>query len=127
MKRLMFNLTIMLAAFSVGVACQLAFNRYREVTSHEVFDSIPTGPQLHTQSDLLALKSYKRKLPPGTLAAELQRIDEMYRRQCQLPTDWNGDWPTIKQLDRFSVCNDKWAIARRKAIKVEFDKHKVHY
>jgi hypothetical protein len=87
-------------------------------------------PQRHELIDLAAPlppDEGRRQLPPGSLQAELQRIDEVYRKRCQLPRDWCGEWPTIRQIDRFSVCNDEWAKARREAIKAERDNYLVQY
>jgi hypothetical protein len=69
----------------------------------------------------------QKQLPPGSLPAELQRIDEVYQKRCKMPTDWYGELPTIIQLAEFSRCNDEWAKARREAIKAEKSNYRVQY
>jgi hypothetical protein len=64
---------------------------------------------------------------PGGLSAKLRRIDEMFKKRCRIPTGWGGDWPTIKQLDEFSFCNDEWAQARRGAINAVRAEYLVTY
>ena len=128
MKRLIVNVSIALVAFLTGVACEHAFNKYLEVTSPGFFTHFPRQPALISLArPLPSEERFGIELPPGSLPAELQRIDDMYRRRCQLPTDWRGEWPTIKQLAQFRTCNDKWATARRKAISAELDNYKVQY
>ena len=127
MKSLTINAMIALLAFCVGVACELTFNKYLETTSPSVSDYFHNQPELIDLAKPLPSEKPGMQLPPGSLPAVLQRIDETYRKRCQLPTDWNGDWPTIKQLARLSDCNDEWARARRNAIKAELENYLVHY
>jgi hypothetical protein len=126
MKRVAFNFGVAVMAFAVGVGCELAFTRYLDATS-SVPPVLPhsqlidlAGPLPQEQVDVTAP-------PPGSLGIELERIDQIYRKRCQLPTDWYGDWPTVKQLATFRVCNDQWANARREAINTELSNYMVQY
>jgi len=123
----MINFTFALIAFAVGVGSERVFDKYLETTSPRVLDSFPNQPELNRLTSPLPLERWGTQLPPRSLPNKLQRIDEKYRRQCQLPTDWNGQWPTVKQLAEFRFCNDEWATARRKAINEELDNYRVQY
>jgi hypothetical protein len=126
MKRIMFRLSVALIAFCVGVGSELVFRKFFEPPSLLVSDPFPnqrlvmrisSGPSEVSETQLRA----------GSLPRELQRIDEKYNKQCQLPTNWDGDWPKLKQLVEFRACNEKWAAARRKAIKSEIANYLVRY
>jgi len=117
MRRNIFNLSVALMTFCAGLGAEKAFERYLEVAL----------PQPINLAVPLEKKEQATQLPPGSLPAELQRIDEKYRQRCQLPTDWNGELPTIIQLERFGVCNDEWAKVRREAIRNEMTKYFVQY
>lgn len=124
MKRIILGLCVALVTFGVGVGCELAFEKYLAATSPADCSSTQPGVLVLTYSVPLDKSVTDR---PGSLAAVLQRIDDRYRMKCQLPTDWNGDWPTVKQLDRFRLCNDEWANARREAIDYELRGYMVCY
>ena len=119
MKRIMFNFGVAFAAFCIGVGCELALNRY--------LDAVFAQPEVIDLATPILHHSCMARPLAGSLPFELQRLDEKYRRQCQLPTDWNGEWPTIRQLSRFRVCNDEWATARRNAIDAELNNYYVRY
>lgn len=93
MKRIVFRLSVALIAFCVGVGCELASKTYYEATSVVVFDSLSNQPKRLARTDLIPLEIPDTHMPAGSLPGVLQRIDEKYKRQCQLPTDWDGDWP----------------------------------
>lgn len=126
MKRIMFRLGVALIAFCVGVGCELVFKRYSEPKSIMVFYSRTNQPKRLVRTDSILLERSKTQIPAGSLPKVLQLIDEKYKKQCQLPTNWDGDWPTVKQLAEFRACNDKWAAARREAIKAEMVNYLVY-
>ena len=127
MKRMMFRFSVAVIAFCVGVGCELVSKRYYEATSVVVSDRFSNQPKHFTRTKSFLLDMSDTQIPAGSLPRVLERIDEKYKRQCQLPTDWDGDWPTIKQLAEFRACNDRWAIARRKAINSEMVNYLVQY
>lgn len=127
MKRILLNLSVALVAFYLGLAGVLAFEKYLAFTPRKVIACFPQQHELIELAAPLSPDEGRRQLPPRSLPAELQRIDEVYKKRCQLPTDWYGDWSTIKQLDEFSRCNDEWAKARREAIKEEKRNYLVQY
>ena len=127
MKRTMFRLSVAVIAFCVGVGCELVSKRYYEATSIVVSDHFPHQPKHLARTKLFPLEVSDTQIPAGSLPRVLERIDEKYKRQCQLPTNWDGDWPTIKQLAEFRACSDRWATARRKAIKSEMVNYLVQY
>jgi hypothetical protein len=127
MRGMIVNLGIALMTFSVGVGCELLLNKRPEATSRVVIGSVLTTREQIGSAKPLPSEQSATQIPPGSLPSELLRIDEKYRRRCQLPTDWSGEWPAIKQLQSFSDCNDEWAIARHKAIREEIDNYMVRY
>jgi hypothetical protein len=127
MKRILFYLSVALVAFSVGLAGVLAFEKYLELTPPEVTACFPQKQELRDLAVPLPPEEGRRQLPPGSLPAELRRIDEVFKRRCRLPTDWYGEWPTIQQLEKFSVCNEEWAKARREAVKAERANYLIQY
>ncbi len=112
-------------AFCAGVGCQWAIEEYREATS-PVAVSFLSRPELIVLTNSNPLESSITRVP-GDLPEVLRRIDERYEKQCQLPTDLYGDWPTVKQLTRFRICNERWAMARREAIDEELARYMVRY
>lgn len=119
MKRVIVNVTIGVMAFWLGIICHKGLIKYLEVTS-------PTLSELNLAMPL-PVKNFQRHLPPASLPKELQRIDEAYQKRCQLPSDWNGEWPTIIQLVKLRQCNDEWATARNDAINEELRNYLVQY
>jgi hypothetical protein len=126
MKRIMLRLSVALIAFWVGVGCELASKRFFEPTCLVDSDPFP-NQRLLIRISSGPLEQSETQLPPGSLPIVLQKIDDKYKRQCQLPTNWDGEWPTVKQLAEFRRCNDKWANARRKAIDSEIANYLVQY
>lgn len=127
MKRIVLRLSVALAAFCVGVGCELVFKGYAEATSVVVVESFSNHPKHLVRTDSILLEMSDRQVPAGSLPKVLQRIDQKYKKQCQLPTNWSGDWPMIKELAEFRGCNDRWAMARHKAITAEIANYLVQY
>lgn len=119
MKRWIINVSVAVVAFCVGVSSELAFAKYLELTSPR-----PETIQVPTPSPADGTEA---QLARVNLPAELQRIDETYRKRCQLPAKPLDGWPLIKQLHAFRLCNDEWATARRQAITTELDSNLVQY
>jgi hypothetical protein len=122
MKRLLLSIVIALLTFAIGSALAVWQKTYsaniREeqatkwAASKLVF-CIPVVPQ--------------KSLPIESLSGELQRIDEIYKKRCRIPTEFRGGWPTLKQLNEFSSCNDQWAKARREVINAVSTEYLVTY
>ena len=128
MKRIAFNFGAALTAFALGVGCELALNTYLDAPSSKIPPSLPAHSQVIDLGRAVPKEQADvTHLPPGSLPVELERIDEIYRKRCQLPTDWSGDWPTIKQLTAFRNCNEQWTMARREAIDAELLNYMVRY
>jgi hypothetical protein len=125
MKRLLLHLFVGFLAFSIGstIASLCEFHKVRVVGEQRIklFESALVNQTFISP----------RELPPNGyyhLSEELQRIDEIYAKRCPVPGDnSHGGWPAIKELDRFSVCNDEWAEARRKAISAKRTRYLVIY
>jgi hypothetical protein len=111
MKRLLPGIVVGLLTFATGSALVV----WRDTSNANV-----RGEQAakRTASELVCnvALATPQILPIQSLPAELQRIDEMYKKRCRIPTEWRGGWPTIKQLDEFGTCNDEWAKARREVV-----------
>ena len=127
MKRMLLHLSVALMAFYISLAGMLAFEKYLAFTPPEVIACFPRKHEPIDPAAPLPPGEGRGQLPPGSLPAELQRVDEVYRKRCQTPTDWYGDWPTVKRLAEFSRCNDEWAEARREAIKAEKRNYLIQY
>ena len=120
---MLIRLSVALIAFCVGVGCESVSNKYDEV--HPVW--LSTGPKIVARTHVIPLAAAGGQLRAGSLPHVLQRIDEKYKRQCQLPSDWYGEWQTVRQLAEFRACNERWVTARREAINSEMVKYLVHY
>ena len=128
MKRIAVNFGATIMAFAFGVGCELAFNRYLDANSPKVPPSMPAHTQIiDLATPLPEEQGNMTPPPPGSLGVELERIDRIYRKRCQLPTDWYGDWLTVKQLATFRTCNERWAIARHEAINEELRNYLIQY
>ena len=125
MKRIILYISVAVMAFLIGFGSDLALKKYRELTSPKieginyanVFTVVSATPASH----------YGEFIEPGSLPAELKRIDEHYQRLCHLPTDYSGEWTTIKQITVFHRCNEAWAKDRKDAIKAELANYLVRY
>jgi len=127
MRRILVNVFIASITFFIGLGVERAFEKYLDPNVPEVILCPANRTELIDLAVNLPPAEDSEHLKPGSLPAELVRIDQIYLKRCHLPTDWNGEWPTIVQLDKFSVCNDQWAQARRKAIMLEMENYLVQY
>ena len=127
MRRIVFNVSIAFMTFLLGTGLALTLARYHYSRPSEASACGPKRTELIALAVPLPPLQTQSEAKPGSLPAELLRIDRIYFKRCQLPTDWSGHLPTVVQLDQFSVCNDEWAQARRKAIVSERENYLIQY
>ena len=75
MKRSFLNLSVALMAFYIGLAGVLAFEQYLAFTPPKVIACFPQKQELIELAAPLPPDESRRQLLPGSLPAELQRID----------------------------------------------------
>lgn len=128
MRRIIVRLSAFVMSFLIGFGCSVAVKNY---IKNSFADAIAANGH-HTELVVtiaapFPVERYETHLPPGSLPAELKRIDEHYQKLCALPTDWAGEWSTMKQLVAFRSCNEEWANARRHAISAEITNYLIQY
>ena len=126
-RRTIFNVSIALIAFLLGLGLEAFLVKYRNANSPKVIAGLPSQTNLIDVAAPLPPADLQSKPKPGSLPSELLRLDRIYMKRCQLPTDWSGKVPTIRQLETFKDCNDQWAGALRKAIMSEIENYLIQY
>lgn len=127
MKRTIFYISVAVITFLIGFGFDWAITKYFEVTSPKI-EAVNLDDRLVlTIVSAIPARHYGEGLPPASLPAELKRIDERYQKLCVLPTDWTGEWTTIRQITEFNFCNEQWAKERQDAIKAELANYMVRY
>lgn len=127
MRRIIFYISVAVITFLIGFGCDWAIGKYRRVNSLTLEAYNSNQHLVSTIVSAVPARKYGEMLPPGSLPAELKRIDEHYQKSCVLPTDWTGEWATIKQISEFNRCNEEWAKERQHAIKAELANYLVRY
>lgn len=116
MKRLLLRLIIALLTFTISSGLAILCGAYNARVSRE-----QEAKQIEN-ARVMSICAI-----PQSLAAELKRIDELYKERCRMPDESKTGWPAVRDLERFTACSDEWAKARHAAIDAAREEHLTRY